>query len=437
MAQSAPRRTAAAQPLTEQRTLEFTVQLLTQHLALQAHGYCCATADLWRILVTAAARGSTVEATCRDLRTAPDSNTVRCYLNAQLAAAQVRALEAQCNAALIAVLPRWFRRRLRQPHQAFAIDLHDVPYYGQADQTSLELAPADSPPGASSPPRTTSETRGDWICRGEAQDGTTRFYRCATAYVILHNKRWTLAVTFVHPEDSLGLVLQRLLDQVRGLGLTRGELYLDKAFSSVAVLRYVLEETAFTAIIATPVRGKRRQRARSASQTSGSAGGTRALCHGRHSYCTDYTFHSAQHGDLQVPLGVVRTWSRRRDGQRHGQWLVYTLLRCRLPVHAVRQRYRKRFGIESSYRLLEEVRLRTTSPNAGLRFLAMGLALILGNVWIALHWQYLRVRGPGRPRVAREAFTLEQMKHFLVRAVEAIYGVIRSIHAPPDQIGIY
>jgi hypothetical protein len=433
MAQSAPGRTAAAQPLTEQRTLEFTVQLLTQHLALQAHGYCCATADLWRILVTAAARGSTVEAACRDLRTAPDSNTVRCYLNAQLAAAPVRDLEAQCNAALTNVLPRWFRRRLRQPHQEFAIDLHDVPYYGKADQTAAPAAPP-SPSPAALPAAAAPQTKGDWICRGAAEAGTTRFYRCATAYVILHDQRWTLAVTFVHPEDPLSLVLQRLLDQVRGLGLRRGDLYLDKAFSSVEVLRYVLAETAFTAIIATPVRGKR---ARSGSQTNAASGGTRALCRGRRSYGTAYTFHSAQHGDLQVPLGVVRTWSLRRDGQRHGQWLVYTLLRCRLPVHAVRQRYRKRFGIESSYRLLEEVRLRTTSPNEGLRFLAMGLALILGNVWIALHWQYLRVRSPGRPRVAREAFPLEQMAHFLVRAVEAVYGVIRSIHPPPGQIGIY
>ena len=79
----------------------------------------------------------------------------------------------------------------------------------------------------------------------------------------------------------------------------------------------------------------------------------------------------------------------------------------------MRRRYRRRFGIESSYRLLEQVRLRTSSPNEALRFFAMGLALLLGSVWIALHWRHLRVPGSGPRRVLRELFTLEQMANFL------------------------
>ena len=57
-----------------------------------------------------------------------------------------------------------FKRRRR-----LALDLKDFPYYGHS--------PALEP----------------WICRGRARDGTTRFLRIATAYVMHHSQRVTLA----------------------------------------------------------------------------------------------------------------------------------------------------------------------------------------------------------------------------------------------------
>jgi IS4 transposase len=163
------------------------------------------------------------------------------------------------------------------------------------------------------------------------------------------------------------------------------------------------------------------------------------LCRGRVSYRTTHTFASAQNGALTVPVGVVRTFARRRNGRRFTQWLVYVLLRVppTLSLPQVRQRYRWRFGIESSYRLLEQVRARTTSPPANLRFLLMGLALVLCNLWIALHWRFLRRKGSGPRRVAREHFPLERMARFLSRAVEAIYGVVSCICPPNVKNGIY
>jgi hypothetical protein len=347
--QSAPFRSEHIAVLTDQNTLEFTVQVLTQHFEVQATGYRCHTRDLWQVLVAAAAHGSTIEATCNDLENAPDSNTVRGYLNDQLTAPHVRSLEADFNRALRSQLPHWLRRQLRHKGAQVAIDFHDVPYYGRADQKAGQ---------------TDDE---HWVCRGEAQAGTTRFYRCATAYIMQRDQRWTLAVTFVHPQDSRLAVIQSLLTHLRALSLRRGCLYLDKAFCSVAVLHYLQEQTRFAAIIAAPLRGK-----------AGSGSGTRSLCQGRSSYLTHYTFTNPEHGASRVPVAVVRTLCRRRDGTCQAQWLVYVVLRVRqlkLRVNQVRGRYRTRFGIESSYRLLEQVRLRTTSPNVALRFFCIGLAL--------------------------------------------------------------
>ncbi len=132
-----------------------------------------------------------------------------------------------------------------------------------------------------------------------------------------------------------------------------------------------------------------------------------------------------------MPVAVVRTYHRRRSGQRRAAWLLYVCLGVDDPPPRVRKRYRRRFGIECSYRLMEQVRARTTSPSVGLRFLMMGLALLIVNVWIHLHWLYLRVPGRGPRRVMRGAFRLDRMARFLTRGIERHYGVVTAVDPPP------
>jgi len=380
-----------ADKLTDRGTLDFTIAVLQQHFDLAADGSVCKTPDLWRVLVTAAARRTYIETVCNDLDGAPDSNTVRGYLKAQLTPADIRAVQRDCNRALASQLPTW----LRDHPKDIAIDLHAEPYYGKDDLDE---------------PRS-------WVCRGEARDGTTRFYRCATAYVMHRDVRFTLAVEFVHPDDDRVKVVRRLIRRVKALKIKAKRYWLDKGFCAIPVLRWLQVEPDVSAIIAAPIRGK--------------TGGTRALCQGRGSYRTQHTFRSADHGELTVPVAVVRTFRKQRDGTRKAEWLVYVLVAAtEMPLRDVRKVYRRRFGIESSYRLLEQTRGHTTARNAALRFLWMGLALLIGNIWIVLHWTYLRRCGSGPRRVARNYFTLSQMAQFLRRAVEAIYGTVSSIDPP-------
>jgi IS4 transposase len=93
--------------------------------------------------------------------------------------------------------------------------------------------------------------------------------------------------------------------------------------------------------------------------------------------------------------------------------------------------YRRRFGIESSYRCLNKVRASTTSRNAALRFFFLGLALVLLNTWLILRFAYCQQ--PRRGRLGRwidEArFRLRQMKTFLRHAIEKRYDLSTSISA--------
>src|SRR5690349_24626446 len=126
-------------------------------------------------------------------------------------------------------------------------------------------------------------------------------------------------------------------------------------------------------------------------------------------------------------VAVVRTYQRRRSGQHQVCWLLYVCLGVSGPLKWVRRRYRRRFGIETSYRLMEQVRARTTSPNPAVRFLLMGVALLIVNMWIRLHWLFLHLRGRGPRRVARWRFRFERMRGFLTRAIERFYGVVTVV----------
>jgi len=379
--------------LTGEYILDYTMECLQRHFEFSAHGYRCTTKDLWRVLICAAARRQTIESVCSDLTDVPDSNTVRGYIAAQLAAEAIPDIERRCNQAVQTQLPQW----LLQQAQEVALDLHDEPYYGRCDRPDLD----------------------NWVCRGRAKDGTTHFYRCATAYVIRKGARLTLAILFIKPGTPMEEIVQRLITMVQALGVRIKRLYLDKGFLSVAIMRY-LRLHSLPAIIAVPL--------------SSGDGGVRTLCRGRQSYRTQHTFRNPQHGEVIVDLALARTYAHVRSKRRRATWCAFACLGVDEPPQRIRQLYRRRFGVESNYRMMEQVRARTTSLNAALRFLLMGLALLILNVRVKLHWLFLRLPGPGPRRVASWKLRLDRLTRLLSRAVERHYGVLIHLVASPMNL---
>ena len=79
-------------------------------------------------------------------------------------------------------------------------------------------------------------------------------------------------------------------------------------------------------------------------------------------------------------MTVVATLVPGKDGRRRRKWLVFVTLGIDWKPKTVYRRYRRRFGIESSYRMLRQVRIRTTSWNAALSFFLLGFALLQLNL---------------------------------------------------------
>jgi putative transposase len=332
------------------------------------------------VLVKAAIEGQTIESVCEDLALEVSSNTVREQLNALLDVYDLRTHECEMNAGLAACVPDALPRGGRE----MALDMHDEPFYGK-----------------------TPELR-TYACRGEAKEGTTYFYRVATLYLMWRQVRVTLAMTYVLPEDSHLSVVQRLLERMGHLNFRPKVVYMDKAFCTGAILRY-LKATHIPTIIPCPIRG--------------GSGGTRALCQGRQSYTTDYTFTDGTHARLALMPARVPD----KTGRRHLKWLVFVVIHLDWSVKKIAQRYRRRFGIESSYRQLDPLRARTTSRNPALRFFLLGVGFLLLNIWVMLRFLATRLIAPGPARWDEAAFRLFRFIAFLRRAIEQAIGTTNSI----------
>ena len=67
--------------------------------------------------------------------------------------------------------------------------------------------------------------------------------------------------------------------------------------------------------------------------------------------------------------------------------------------------YRLQFGIETSYRQLHEGRIRTTTRRPAVRLLYVGIALVLRNLWVWLHYTLLAL-----PRRGGRVILLERLR---------------------------
>lgn len=362
---------------------ELTEQLLRKHLSLAREGYKITTRMVINVLMKAAIEKRSIEAVCDDLSDVVDGNTLREALNRSLTVADLREHEKEINAALSECMP------VQMPRLGveMAIDFHDEPFYGKTEAVRA------------------------YTCRGEAKDGTTYFWRIASLYASWRGVRLTIALSYVLPKETTLSIVQRLLARRDTLGLHTKVLYLDKGFCEGDILT-ALDKANQPTLIACPIRGK------------AGKGGTRALCRGRKAYCTDYTFSDGTTARLAVVPSLKRD---KKTGKQRRTWLGYGLIHLDWSAKKAQQRYHRRFGIESSYRQLGQVRAHTNSRNVALRFFFLALALLLVNIWLFLRCACTRLIERGPFRLVLNQFRLARFIAFLRRAIEHAFGTTMSI----------
>jgi putative transposase len=373
-----------------------TQSVLQTHLRLKDHGPKCRAGVLWTVLLYAAARITSLAAACAALRDAPSDTAAHDALLAGLPA--FAELQRRLNRALQGDLPKALRRR-----QPMAIDLTLIPYHGQHLHDANE------------------------IYRGQPKSGTTHFHAYATAYVIRHGLRFTGALTAVYHGEALADVIQRLLAQAARAGVRPRYLLLDRGFCSVEVIRY-LQAARRAFLMPLPRRGRKADHPKGPS-------GSQVFAAWKKSGWGRYTLTNADQQKATVAVCVKCRNRRGERGRRGREALVYAYGGGLQPssYRWVQQTYRRRFAIETSYRQLHQARIRTCTRDPLLRLLYVGIALVMRNVWVWLHWECLAEPHRGGRRVVLSRLRLRQMLLWLQHVAELRLGIRDEIGKQPPN----
>lgn len=380
---------ARIKQLTAAEVYQLVGEVLQEHFQLDMSGRNYEAQDIWDVLIAASAERVTMEMASCLLEDAPCGNTVRSVVKEMLAdAGQLAELEASLNALLVKQLPK----KLLHSRLPGAVDITEIPYHGQ------------------------HEAEEERVRRGRAKAGTSHFHCFATLYVVKKNKRYTLAITLMRRSDKGLDVLQRLLGRGQALGLRLKRLYLDRGFDNNGVIAY-LKQQPFPTIIPLVIRGK--------------TGGTRALLVGRKSYHTTYTRKSTIYGQETFPVHVVCVYSKGRFRRRGLYRFAYIVIgQANLQPRQIADEYRRRFGVETSYRLMNTVRARTTSRSAELRFFLVTLAFLLLNLWSYVKWSHLFVPKRGPRQILHHLLPLARWRLWLWEMVKQRLGFSLVITVP-------
>lgn len=329
----------------------WALRWLMQAKLVKDHGPKCTAAMLLSIVLRAAARSISVSAACRDLAAAPSDQAVMDGLDDELPKT-LRVLERRLNESMTDELPRGLRRRSWE----IAIDWHLSPYYGEPFESKNELY------------------------YGKPRQGTKKFHAYASACIIYHGQRYTVALTWVRRHESTVTVLRRMFARISEIGLKIRRVLLDRAFFNVPVVEF-LQEQGTPFLMPVMFRGRKPKKRRPPTGL-----------HGIKRQPAGWYSHTMKNGKRQVTVAICVGYRRhrnRKDGKQVKQKLLFAASRKQGSPTTIREEYRKRFGIETSYRQMRQARIYTCTRKPRLRLFFIAVALLLRNLWVWIHATHL------------------------------------------------
>lgn len=362
-------------PAVVRRTAQAVLQ---QALPCKPYGRLVSVTRLWSVLLLVAALRSSLSAVVRRFRFGFSHETARQAVHANLPDCQT--LTPRLLEALHRLGGRWRRRRW-----VVAMDLHYQPFYGDR-----------STPG---------------IVGGQKKQGTNYFYGYATAELIHRRHRYTVGLLPVEGKCKPHEVVATLLAQLDKQGVPLRGVVLDSGFDSGETLLLLQERgLAYTVPLRRKGRGNNRRNACFARPV----GTVLTLDWVTEDRCRPVRTRvvvGRRVGETKVQVYAFGGWRPSR---------AVAAADAAGTARQARQWYRRRFGIETSYRQLHECQGRTTTTDAAYRLLLVGLALLLRQVWVWLTGQLARSRDV-RPKQWLEEMPLQRMLDWLAEVLQRKY----------------
>ena len=237
----------------------------------------------------------------------------------------------------------------------FAIDFTDDPYYDE-----------------------TIDANKDYVVKSKMKDSTTTFYSYISLYITTKGQRVTLAVFPVKIGVSKVEYIRKFLDIINDAKVNITVLCLDRGFYSNDVFSFLQNENVPHIV---PVRKHGQE--------------LKKILRGNHSRYARYTMRGTS-GPLDLTLAIDVQYLQGRNKKFGNVNLGYAVYGIDWKPRRVYLAYKNRFAIESSYRIRNIVKAKTSSRNVVLRYLLTIISFLLKNIWVALQWMFFSKvqRGP-------------------------------------------
>jgi putative transposase len=140
------------------------------------------------------------------------------------------------------------------------------------------------------------------------------------------------------------------------------------------------------------------------------------------SYQTVYRMRSVIDGkpteQIVNAVSVIK-YNRGKRFKHHGAMqLCFITYKVNLGLREIAERYRKRFGIESSYKLNKAIRPRTSSRNPAIRMFLFSAAVLIQNIWVEVKRLFCKRTS----RASALMVTLRDFADVLLYWVRKYYG---------------
>lgn len=363
--------------LTPKECCAHAVAALDQHLTISIQGQLTQT-DLFQALVGMAAMQQSIHSITGLLEHVPCETSFRYHLKKL----DMDELEEKSAAILAHTV-----YQVLKPGSAyqFAIDYTNDPYYGK-----------------------TSDENEPYILRSKRKQSTNEFYSYVTLYVTTRDRQVTLAVYPVRQGISKVGYIARCLDRITELGLEVEVLCLDREFYTRKVFGFL---TQVQVPFIVPVKKQSNR--------------MKELLQGTQSRYAEYQMRGKPPLPLTVAIAVKYAKGRRgKHGAENLGYVVGGITWHPLRVHRI---YRSRFSIESSYRMRNQVRPRTSTRNPVIRYLYAIISFLLKNVWVALLWINFSPVKQGPRTIVMCAFRFDSFRLMIWEATRVSMGMVKGI----------
>lgn len=237
----------------------------------------------------------------------------------------------------------------------FAVDLTNDPYYGKTDSSNEK-----------------------YVIRSQAKKSTNSFYSYISLYITNKNERFTVSVLPVEKKKPMVEYLSYFLDLIKRLNFKIKVLCLDREFYSIDVFEF-LQSNGVPHIVPVVKKGEKMKQ----------------LLNGSKARSTQYVMKNSKKKILLDIIIDVKYLKGKRD-KKGCENLGFVVLGVKWSPRKVSTVYRRRFAIESSYRMRNVVRPKTSSKNATIRYFYALVSFLLKNVWLYIQKKHFTIvkRGP-------------------------------------------